>query len=127
MKKIFLSLVFIIATIISIAQNNVVSDTYEPIFCGKSGGEYTIAELKNCDWTIVVSDESFVVSSFQLALISKSSGLINDYKIKGNKISHEAKNNILNNQKRFYVEAINAKNSEGKEIMLRPLVVKIIP
>ena len=86
--------------------------------------EFTLEEILNAK-TLVTNLADLTIISFQTSF--SINGIVVDRLIKSNLITDELKIEIkkLSAGKKIYFEDIIAKNKEGKEIKLKPLVIKI--
>ena len=104
----------------------------DAIFCGKpgvsgkEGGNYTLAELKECDFKISAANHGFTVVEFKLSLVSKDKSFAyTEKQIKGNVIPEEYRGQILTHTKYVYLEYIRAVDTKGTYVTLKPVSVRI--
>jgi hypothetical protein len=135
MKKATLFLSTILLSILSVNGQTTTTmemPTKDVMFCGKigvsgkTGGNYTVAELQKCDWKITTVDTTYTVTEFRMSLTPKD----NSYKyseeaVKGNTIPKVYRNQILKHTRNIFLEFIKAVNQKGESILVKPIAVRI--
>ena len=106
--------------------------TKDGMFCGKigergkTGGIYTVAELKNCDWKITTDDTSYTVTEFRMTFVPKNNSYkYSEQEVKGNTIPETYRNQILTRTRNVFLEYIKAVNKKGESIPVKPIAVRI--
>ncbi|MFI5218242.1 MAG: hypothetical protein ACHQNT_02050 [Bacteroidia bacterium] len=106
--------------------------TKDGMFCGKvgesgkTGGNYTLAELKNCDWKITSVDTSYTVTEFRMSLVPKDDSYkYSEQEVKGNTIPETYRNQILTHTRNVFLEYIKAVNKKGESVLVKPIAVRI--
>lgn len=114
------------------SQRSLIEYTSPASFCGKfikdtpTGGTYSIAELKDCDFTIVPDDTALIVIEFQLSMVPKDNSFkYTEKKIKGNQIPLEYRTHILTHTKNFFLEKILAADKKGYLVGIHPIAIRI--
>ncbi|MEP7263698.1 MAG: hypothetical protein ABI772_04340 [Bacteroidota bacterium] len=126
-------LLFILFTLPNVSMCQVKSTSSGDVtFCGKpgesgpTGGNYTIQELTDCDFTITPLDTNFKIAEFQLSIYGKDALFVPiEIKIKGNKIPDEYRAKILKEAKNVFLEYIKATASDGTIRLMKPVGVRI--
>ena len=104
------------------------------IFAGKTGGDYTVEELSQSDWTIRAADPGYSVTEFKMTIVFKKGTTsfqyyhgFTGYEIIGNIIPMQYRDKILNEAEKVYLEYIKAANERRVTITVKPIEFRIQP
>ena len=133
MKANFLCVILVMASFISVSgqkRNGLAIDGIfagKPGVNGKTGGNYTVEELRKSDWILFAADTNFTVTEFKMSLVFKHASSLPyaEYYIKGNTIPESYRDKILNQAAAVYLEYIQATNARGVLMNVKPIAIRI--